>query len=124
MLIRETALIIVHQVLTLLKITVKPALIPMPGETKIRSFRRETGTSEEAGCLELFDLSRTIKCGVRNLFYDDAADERSHIWLSFPLMGRTFFRSADSLRLCCAMTVSQFEAMASPCLAQRKKSAA
>jgi len=61
-----------HQVLTLLEITVKPALFPIAGQTKIRSFRREIGTSEEEGCLKLFDLSRTIPYGVRNLLYDDA----------------------------------------------------
>ncbi len=44
------------QVLTLLKITVKPALFPITGQTKMRSFRRGIGISEEAECLELFDL--------------------------------------------------------------------
>jgi hypothetical protein len=62
-----------HQVLTLLKITVKPALFPIAGQTKMLSFRREIGTPEEAACIELFDLSCTIKYGVRNLLYDDAA---------------------------------------------------
>ncbi len=38
----------------------------------MRSFRREIGTSEEAGFLELYDLSCTIQYGVRNLLYDDA----------------------------------------------------
>jgi hypothetical protein len=38
----------------------------------MQSFRREIGTSEEAACLELFDLSCTIKCGVGNLLYDGA----------------------------------------------------
>ena len=61
-----------HPVLTLLKITDKPALFPIAGQTKMRSFRREIGTSEEAGCLEPFDLSCTIQYGVRNLQYDDA----------------------------------------------------
>src|SRR6267378_4265975 len=119
----KIAPIIVHRVFTLLKITVKPALIPIGGRAKIRSFRREIGTSEEASCLELPDLSRTIKYGVRNLHYNDA-DERSHKWVSFPLMGRTFFRSVDSPRLHCATKGAQFKAMASPCLARRKKSAA
>jgi hypothetical protein len=35
------------RVLTLLKITVKPALLPIAGQNKIRSFRWETGPSEE-----------------------------------------------------------------------------
>jgi len=39
-------------------------------------------------------------------------------------MGTTVFQSVDSLRLCCAARRPQFEAMASPFLAQRKKRAA
>ena len=46
---------VAHRVLTLLKFTVKPALIPIAEQTKIRSFTREIGTSQEAGYLELFD---------------------------------------------------------------------
>jgi len=38
----------------------------------MRSFRRKIRTSEEAGCLELYDLSCTTQYGVRNLQYDDA----------------------------------------------------
>ena len=59
------------QVLTLLRITVKPALFPTLGRTKIRSFRRGIGTSEEVGLSKLFDLSHTIQYGVRNLLYDE-----------------------------------------------------
>jgi hypothetical protein len=61
-----------HWVLTLLKITVKPSLIPIAEQTKMRSFRRGIGTSEEVGCLKQFDLSRSIRYGVPNLLYDDA----------------------------------------------------
>jgi hypothetical protein len=61
-----------HWVLTLLKIAVKPSLIPIAEQTKIRSFRRGIGTSEEVSCLKLFDLFRTIQYGVRNLLYDNA----------------------------------------------------
>jgi hypothetical protein len=71
-LIRETALIIVHRVLTLPKITVKPALIPTVGQTKIPPFSRGIGTLEGVGCSKLFDLSHTIQYGVRYLLYDKA----------------------------------------------------
>jgi len=34
--------------------------------------RRGIEASDEAGCLGLFDLSRTKQFGVRNMLYDDA----------------------------------------------------
>jgi len=46
--------------------------MPSAGQTKIWSFRRDIGTSEEVGCLKPFGLSRTIQYGVRNLLHDDA----------------------------------------------------
>jgi hypothetical protein len=34
--------------------------------------RRGIEASDEAGCLKLFDLSRTMQFGVRNMLYEDA----------------------------------------------------
>jgi len=90
--------------------------MPIGEQTKMRSLEGDEA-SDEAGCLKLFDLSRTKQFGVRNMLYDDAGERVEHLWVSSPLMGRTFFRSVDSLRLCCATAGFQFEAMASSCLA-------
>jgi hypothetical protein len=64
-----------RRVLTLPKITVKPALIPTVGRKKIRPFRREIGALEEVGSSKLFDRSHTVQYGVRYLLYDETGGQ-------------------------------------------------
>jgi hypothetical protein len=90
--------------------------------------RRGIEASDEAGCLRLFDLSRTKQFGVRNMLYDDAGGQleppmgvvpfdgkgvfpqrgRAEALLSdggFPIRGYGKFLLSAEKRVCCSIRV-------------------